>query len=95
MTIDQTAITYIPLEEVTRPPRGGHWDVWANVWWSHVPGKGLMFYRKSPQCNSNETIARKLQEQLYPDAELVFVERAFLPHNCHDYYIPGDYGADS
>jgi hypothetical protein len=80
-------IRYLPLEEVITDPGDGHWDVWTNRWWTYVPGKGLAFYGKSPQCNSNESIARKVQEQVWPQAELRFMERVCLPHNCQDYYV--------
>jgi hypothetical protein len=61
------------------------WDIYADRWWAHEPDKGLLFYGKSPQCNANESIARKVQQAAHPDAELLFVERVYVRHNCGDY----------
>jgi hypothetical protein len=83
--INRKMVRYIPLDEATKEPDSGTWDVYVNRWWSHTPEKGIMFYRKSPQCNSNEQIARKIQESCYPEAETIFVPRVYLRHNCRDY----------
>lgn len=83
--IDRRFITHLPLDQATKPPTDGHWDVYANRWWCHEPGKGLLFWRKSPQCNPNESIARAVQKSCHPDTELIFVERVYLRHDCGDY----------
>jgi hypothetical protein len=87
MTVDLNPkwIKYVPMERVTTLPHDGFWDIRSDRWWVYQPDKGLVFYRKSPQCNINETIARKLQQQCWPDAELIFLERVYLPHDCGDY----------
>lgn len=81
----ESEITYLSLDEATKEPDDGLWDIWARRWWVHYPSKGLAFFRKSPQCNSNESISRKIQESHHPDAELLFVERVAVRHNCGDY----------
>lgn len=76
------SIRYVPLDVATTEPPDGTWDVYANRWWCHQPGKGLLFWRQSPQCNSNEQIARSTQQKLYPDAETIFIPRAYFKHHC-------------
>ena len=83
--LKQDHITYMSLFEATMEPQSGHWEIYRRCWWVYYPGKGLAFYMKSPQCNSNESIARKVQESYHPDAELLFLERVAIPHNCNDY----------
>lgn len=78
-------ITHLPLDQATAPPAGGVWDVYSDRWWAHEPGKGLIFWRKSPQCNPHESIARKVMEHSHPTAELIFVDRVYVRHDCGDY----------
>ena len=78
-------IQYMPLEQATTPPGQGFWEVYADSWWAHQPGKGLLFYGKSPQCNRIEHIARSIQQRCWPDAELIHVPRVYVKHNCSDY----------
>jgi hypothetical protein len=81
----RSKINYLSLDEATTPPGNGTWDVYVDRWWCFKLGKGLLFYGKSPQCNPNESISRKVQEKCHPDAELIFVPRAYVRHNCQDY----------
>jgi len=83
--LDRSRIRHVPLDKATALPTDGHWDVYADRWWCVDPEKGLLFYGKAPQCNSNEGIARKIQAKAYPDAELRFIERVYLRHDCGDY----------
>lgn len=83
--INRKLIKHLPLAEATAEPGDGLWDILVDRWWSYEPGKGLLFYRKSPQCNSHEAIARKITKQCYPDAEVIFVPRVYLRHDCGDY----------
>jgi hypothetical protein len=78
-------IRYLPLDKATTEPGGGCWEILVDRWWSHEPGKGLLFFRKSPQCNANEGFARKVTERFHPDAEVIFVPRVYLKHDCGDY----------
>ena len=83
--LDPMRISYKSLEEITREPGDGTWEVWADRWWSFQPGKGFIFYSKSPQCNKNKSIAEKVTATCYPGAEVVFVSRAYQSHDCGDY----------
>lgn len=83
--VDAKFITYLPLNEVVREPRDGLWEILDNRWWSFYPGKGLMFYRKTPQCNTNEKIAQIVTSDCHPGAEVIFVPRVCLKHDCGDY----------
>lgn len=78
-------ITHVPLDQATEPPKDGWWEIYADRWWVHYPGKGLAFFRGSPQCNAHESIARSVQENCHPDAELIFVERVYVRHDCGRY----------
>lgn len=78
-------VTYLSLEEATKEPGNGTWDVLIDRWWSYEPDKGLLFYGKSPQCNSHESISRQLTASHYPDAEVLFVPRVYVRHDCGDY----------
>lgn len=85
VTIDRRHITYLPLDKAIAEPGDGFWDILADRWWSYEPDKGLLFFRKSPQCNRRESIARMVTEKCHPDAEVIFVPRVYLRHNCSDY----------
>jgi hypothetical protein len=58
---------------------------WLDSWWVVHPEKGLTFYGKgfgSPQCNRNETLARRF----CPDWAVVkFFPRVITPLNVSDY----------
>ena len=74
----------IPVEALIDPP-GGLVTHFKNHWWVHVPGEGLVFYKRGrdiwPQANLNENITRKLLGKLeFPaGVETLFVEHAFVP----------------
>lgn len=76
--------TFLSLEEAREPTGIGPYYCYMNRWWAHLPGKGLIFYRKSPQCNSSQSISKHVA-RMYPDAEVIFVERAYILHDCRDY----------
>lgn len=84
-TPDPASIRYLPLDKATAAPGDGFWEVYADRWWAYEPEKGLIFYRKSPQCNRDERIARRVVELCHPDAEMVFVPRVYVRHDCADY----------
>lgn len=83
--IDRKFITYMPIAEAEAVPGDGFWEVLADRWWSYNPDKGLLFYRKSPQCNKNEALARKITKNYHPEATVIFLPRVYLKHNCSDY----------
>jgi hypothetical protein len=85
MALNRSKITYLPLDEATEEPGDGFWQILADRWWSYEPGKGLLFYGKSAQCNSHESISRKITATHHPDAEVLFVPRVYLRHDCRDY----------
>jgi hypothetical protein len=58
---------------------------YRNSWWVVHPERGLAFFRKgfsSPQCNTNEQIARRLCPAW---GEIKFIERVLVPLNIRDY----------
>jgi len=62
----------------------------TNRWWAFHPEKGLAFYyvadgfygtpEPCPQCNNDESTARKLIADLLPDLQVKFVPVVFLAH---------------
>lgn len=82
---DDKRLSYLPLEKATIPPQGIIEHIKDHYWTLH-PTKGLVFFNKhSPQCNANESLARRLQEGMYPWAELRFISSVFRSINLQDY----------
>lgn len=71
-------IVFVPLDVATEPRNG---ECIVDSWWSHVPGRGLLFYRMGtdlfPQCNGHRDLAERLTAKMYPDAEVLFVPVVF------------------
>jgi len=80
-------LSYLPLDAATRTPENGFYWVLANRWWCYQPDKGLLLFAGNPQCNSNENLARSIRDRCWPDAEVIFIEQAYLPHDCQDYIL--------
>lgn len=78
-------VTYLPFDKATAEPGYGFWEVYVDCWWSHEPGKGLLLFAGNPQCNQNESIARQVTQRCHPGAEVLFVPRVYLKHECGDY----------
>lgn len=83
---------YMPYDDILKA--GGIVMALKNRWWTCDKDKGLLFYRHnakerlheaSPQCNSEEATARKLNEALWPDHEIRFFELVLQPINISDY----------
>lgn len=74
------------LAKATTDPGEGVWEILVDRWWSVHPDKGLVFYSKSPQCHRNAEIAKMLRDKYYPDAQVIFIPRVYLGHDCSDYY---------
>lgn len=79
MTIGMENCVLIPITDLCTPKDG--YSVYLNRYWTVKNGCAL-FYQSgshlSPQCNSNETIARKLTESLWPDCESKFIAVAYV-----------------
>ena len=78
-------ISYVSLEDATREPGEGFWYVLTNRWWSYKPDKGLIFYGKSPQCNRLKNIADLVTKKCHPGADVIYVPRVYVKHDCKDY----------
>lgn len=68
----------IPVEKAVKPFEEAY--VYCNRWWTVRDGC-ILFYRKSPQCNSIEKVARKFQERLFPGANVRFLPVVFAPND--------------
>ncbi len=84
MNTNYDKIRFIPLEELETPKTG--YQAMVGYFWVIKDGCAMAYCRfgnkentGSPQCNMNETIAKRLKEKLYPDAEVVQVPVAFWP----------------
>ncbi len=84
---------YMPLADVHKAR--GLVNHIKDSWWSFHPEKGLLFYPRSgaypsisnsfPQCNQNESIARRLSYVSWPGIEIRFVESVLQPIDPRDY----------
>ena len=72
---------YMSLEDVQTPKPGR--ICYGPRWWAVNEKSEVMFYGSygSPQCNQNKQIV----ERIRPECGVVFLEFAFIPHNCSDY----------
>lgn len=90
---------FIPLGELTSPAGGTFFQHYVKCWWTVHPEKGAAFFnprrpngrrRRSlpgtPQCNSDEKIARMAPETsvAWP-FEVQLIESAWVPVDIHDY----------
>lgn len=81
-----TLVSYMTLEEATAAPTEGFWYVLTDRWWSYEPEKGIIFYRKFPQCNRSKNIAEMITKKCWPGAEIIFLDHVYVQHDCKDYY---------
>jgi len=84
----QDRFTRIPVTEVTKiPENGGFYDVIKNCWWGIDKNNNILLFQGfARQCNSNESIAKRLIEhEDHPAIKAQLLETVFLPHKCEDY----------
>lgn len=75
-----------PLEDIKTPKPGR--ICYGPRWWAVTPDDKVLFFDtySSPQCNINRSIVERLGKGFNaPETIPVYVEMAFLPHNCSDY----------
>lgn len=87
--MNESRCTFLPETEATKPTKGQFFRRVVDSWWVVHPEKGLVFYGKhfrSPQCNLNEAITRKLSDGMYEfPHEVKFIELAWVPVDLNDY----------
>lgn len=72
MIMDMRLLVKVPIKEATTPTDGSR--VYANRYWT-VMDECILFWRGfAPQCNSNEDIAKKVRDKLYPECDVRFFE---------------------
>lgn len=93
---DDPRLVFQTLEVASIPPKGLIEHL-KDCWWSVHPVKGLVWYcipeprrkatleKASAQCNSQESITRRIAQQMYPWAEVKFVPSVFRQINPRDY----------
>lgn len=77
---------FVPVAEALIPP-AGIIEHLKDHWWIVHPERGLAFWdklHKSPQCNSSESITRRLASA-YPWAEVRFFPSVFRRVKISDY----------
>ena len=69
----------VSIKEIITPKPGK--ICYPPSWWV-TDGENVFFYNKNrPQCNSDE----RVMNHLYPNEKTIFIEVAFLDHDCRDY----------
>lgn len=94
MTAEE-ALVFLPEDQKFAAPGSGTVEVILHSWWVVHPRKGLAFARNyggrstrfcTPQSNTSEVLARKLQEKLYPNLELRFEDAVYVRRNADGSY---------
>ncbi len=82
---DDKRLSYVPLDVLRQPPEGRYIQHFASCWWVVHPERGVLLWHHPgsghgvPQCNRDGVLARRIQEKLYPWADLIQIEHAYLP----------------
>ena len=84
MNDDDKALRFVALEKATVPPVGLI-EHFKDCYWVVHPTKGVVFWKHSPQCNSNKEIADRIAKSMYPWAEIKLIPSVFRRINPHDY----------
>lgn len=69
----------VSVEDLTTPKPGRL--VMGGRWWAITKDGFALYYKTSPQCNSNKAIV----EKILPDCTPQWIELAFEDHRCSDY----------
>jgi hypothetical protein len=70
----------VPVSTVTtEPTKEGCYELLTDRYWQVVDGCVLLYKGFSPQCNSNESISKRL---VGDTGEVQFLKRVWLPHRC-------------
>ena len=73
------------LSEMTVPTQGINM-IYVSSWWTVTPEEEILFYRNlSAQCNTNERVAKKLQERSYPECTCRCIPHVYVPVDPNDY----------
>ena len=80
----------IPVKDIIKVPDKGQFiEIYRNRWWVVTSDDCILNYKEiSYQCNMYESIIKKTCESyktMFVGCKPVFIEIAFLPHNCRDY----------
>ncbi|QGH72716.1 MAG: hypothetical protein [Podoviridae sp. ctQNx1] len=77
---------FAPMDDITTPKNGR--TCCCNRWWAVTENNEVMFFHgyHAPQCNERKDLAERLvHSHNEPPAKTVFIEVAYIPHECSDY----------
>lgn len=77
MTDDHPNLRFMPLDDVTKA--SGAVDIIRDAWWAVHPERGLVFWRHSPQCNTDKRVADQVVPMLYPWADIQQIVLVMIP----------------
>jgi hypothetical protein len=71
----------VPIAEITTPKAG---KICKGGAWYVTDGENVFQYKgTSWQCNANKDVVK----HLYPNEQIIYIEMAFVEHNCRDYVM--------
>lgn len=91
----KTKIHFESVERLQLGPDAGLCSVHKERFWVVHPAFGAIFFQLrrtrslaslgSPQCNASEVITERIRDDLYPGADIMLIDRAFVPIDLNDY----------
>jgi len=69
----------VSIEDLTTPKPG--YLVHGPAWWAITSDGYALFYKSSPQCNTNKSVV----ERIRPDCTPQYIPLSFEPHRCADF----------
>lgn len=100
MGISESDYMFLPVDEATAPVKAGMFQHYVDAWWVVHPERGLAFFNPpgrrrragslgSPQCNTDERIARKVGPvtagTVFPEVEIRQFPSVWVPIDISDY----------
>jgi hypothetical protein len=80
--------TAIPIAKACHPPTRGIFSIVSEHWWLTTKADGLLFFKGSPQCNIEKTIAERLASR-YPDVHVLYIPLVFVPLIVYEFAYKG------
>ena len=81
-------VTKLKSSIIDIPAEAGFYLLYKNTYWLCTKDEEVLLNRHgSPMCNSDKRILEKFlnKTKKFPDCRIIFLENAWLDHDCHDY----------